>query len=96
MDTSAKVLERLIQVRLMATVQAASVLSPRLYDFKAGWFMIDVILEAYGGVRRAEDHNHFFHQVILFVMLNMKNARWCNMLEALMQSLCVHRGTFYR
>ena len=87
LDTTGKVLEKLIRARLTEAIVSAGDLSPQQHGFRSGHSTIDAIQEVVHAVRRAEDHTHWSRRVVLLVTLDVKNAfnsaRWSDMLRAL-------------
>lgn len=87
LDTAGKVLEKLLQPRLLSAIGAAGDLCERQYGFRRGRCTIDAINEVVGAVRRAERGNHHSRRMVFLVTLDVKNAfnsaRWCDILDAL-------------
>lgn len=87
LDTAGKVLEKLLQPRLLSAVRAAGDLSDRQYGFRRGRSTIDAIQEVVEAVKLAEEGNHHSRRMVLLVTLDVKNAfnsaRWSDILEAL-------------
>lgn len=87
LDTTGKVLEKLLKFRLSAEIRRAGDLSPKQYGFRSGMSTRNAILEVVEAVKRAESYNRFSRRVVLLVTLDVKNAfnsaRWTNILEAL-------------
>lgn len=87
LDTTGKVLEKLLRARLTGAIVSAGGLSPHQHGFRSGHSTIDAIQEVVEAVRRAEDHNRWSRRVVLLVTLDVRNAfnsaRWSDMLWAL-------------
>lgn len=87
LDTAGKVLEKLVQPRLLSAIRDAGDLSERQYGFRRGRSTIGAIEEVVETVRKAEEGNHHSRRLVLLVTLDVKNAfnsaRWADILEAL-------------
>lgn len=87
LDTAGKVLEKLIQPRLLSAIREAGDLSKRQHGFRKGHSTIGAIQEVVEAVRKAEEGNHHSRELVLLVTLDVKNAfnsaRWVDMLRAL-------------
>ena len=87
LDTTGKLLEKLVRPRLQAAKRAAGDLSERQYGFRTGKSTIDAIQEVVKATKSTERGNHFSRRVCLLVTLDVKNTfnsvRWVDALEAL-------------
>ena len=87
LDTTGKLIEKLIRTRLHSAVEAAGGLSPRQYGFRKGCSTADAISEIVKTVERAESYNHYSRRVVLLVTLDVRNAfntvRWSDIVEAI-------------
>lgn len=87
LDTTGKLLERLLKPRLNAAVQAAGGLSERQHGFRKGKSTIGAIQDVVVTFKEAQRGNHFSRQIVLLVTLDVKNAfnslRWKDALVAL-------------
>lgn len=87
LDTAGKVLEKLLQPRLLSAIRASGDLSERQYGFRRGRSTIDAIKEVIEAVRKAEDCNHHSRRMVFLVTIDVRNAfnsaRWCDILHAL-------------
>lgn len=87
LDTSGKLLEKLLKPRLQSAIRAAGDLSRRQYSFRKGRSTIDLVQEVVAAVSVTQQGHHFSRRIALLVTRNVKNAfnsvRWNNMLKAL-------------
>lgn len=87
LNTAGKVLEKLLQPRLLSAIREAGDLSERQYGFRRGRSTIDAVQEVIEAVRKAEDGNRHSRRMVFLVTLDVRNAfnsaRWCDILDAL-------------
>lgn len=85
--TAEKLLEKLIKLRLAGTVRAGGDFPPNHYGLIASWSTIHATEKVVQVVKLAEVQSHHSRQMVLFVMLDVRNTfnstRWCQMLKAL-------------
>lgn len=87
LNTTGKLLEKLIKPRLTTAIQAAGDLSGRQYGFRRGLSTVHAIREIVETVNQAQQGNHATRKIVLLATLDVKNAfnsaRWDDMIEAL-------------
>lgn len=87
LDTTGKVLEKLLQPRILASIRDAGDFSEMQYGFRGGRSTVDAIQQVADAVRRAEQGNHHSRQLVLLVTLDVRNAfnsaRWADMMDAM-------------
>lgn len=87
LDTTGKLMEKLLKPRLIAALNAAGGLSERQYGFRQGKSTIGAIQDVLTTFKDAQSGNNFSRKIILLVTLDVKNAfnslRWEDALNAL-------------
>ena len=74
LDTTGKLLEKLLKTRLLTAIRAAGDLAPRQYGFRRGLSTIDAVQEVVDAARSTESGNHYSRPVCLLVTLDVKNS----------------------
>ncbi|KAM8707458.1 hypothetical protein ACLKA7_011527 [Drosophila subpalustris] len=74
LDTSGKLLERLIKPRLAAAVESAGGLSPRQHGFRPGHSTLGAIHDVIDTVSTAQRGNHYSRKIVLLATLDVRNA----------------------
>lgn len=87
LDTTGKLLERLIKPRLMGAIDTRGGLSERQHGFRPGRSTLGALRDVVHAFEAAQRINHFSRPLILLATLDVKNAfnslRWKNVFHAL-------------
>ena len=93
LDTAGKLLEKLLQPRLLAAVQAAGDLSDHQFGFRKGRSTVEAVQYVVETGMSAKKGNHYSRPVVMLVTLDVKNAfntaRWKDIIYALQHTFQV-------
>lgn len=87
LNTTGKLLEKLIKPRLETAIQEGRDLSPRQYGLWKERLTVLVVWEIVETVHSVQNGNHFSRQIVLLATLDVRNAfnsaMWIDMIDAL-------------
>lgn len=87
LDTAGKLLEKLLQPRLLAAIERRGDLSPKQYGFRKGRSTLGAIGEVVRAAKSVDQRNHYSREIVLLATLDVRNAfnsvRWTDILTAL-------------
>lgn len=87
LDTTGKLLEKLIKPRLNDAIDRAGGLSPRQHGFRQGFSTVGAVQQVVEVVYRERNRNHFSRGIVTLMTLDVRNAfnsaRWDKILASL-------------
>lgn len=93
LDTSGKLLERMLKPRLHAAIEAKGGLSERQYGFRPGRSTIGALRDVLSAVEATQNTTHYSRPIVLLATMDVKNAfnslRWSDVLQSLRERFAV-------